>query len=92
MSTIKFDNLERIDELIARIYLDTKHKLSKKELLNIIFELGIRDYPLLLRKIKEPKVKKCSRQEFIEKFSGALTLDHDCEIEPKLIWEREITD
>ena len=52
MATIKFDRQDELDELIARVYLDTNKKFTKKELLEIIFELGIQDYHALLDKIK----------------------------------------
>ena len=94
MSTIRFDHQDELDSLIARIYLDTNHKLSKKELLEVIFELGTQDYQLLLKKIREPKTNVDSklRKRFIETFSGALSIpnvDVD-DTNPKLIWEKEV--
>jgi hypothetical protein len=94
MSTIRFDHQDELDSLIARIYLDTNHKFSKKELLEVIFELGTQDYQLLLKKIREPKTNVDSklRKRFIENFSGALSIpnvDVD-DTNPKLIWEKEV--
>ncbi len=41
MATIKFDRQNELDEILARIYLDTNKKFTKKDLLEIIFELRI---------------------------------------------------
>ena len=51
MSTIKFEHQSELDNLIARLYLDTKIKLSKKKLLEIIFKIGIKDYNQLIKEV-----------------------------------------
>ncbi len=94
MTTIRFDRQDELDALIARIYLDTRQKLSKKELLEIIFEVGIQDYHLLIQKIQEPKKKGDGglRSQFIAQLSGALSVsDADVdEIDPKSIWKNVV--
>ena len=94
MATIRFDHQDELDSLIARIYLDTNHKLSKKELLEVIFEIGTRDYQILLKKIKEPKTNVPSklRKRFIETFSGVLSIPNvDVDDDnSKLIWEKDV--
>ncbi|MBD3339354.1 MAG: hypothetical protein GF353_09610 [Candidatus Lokiarchaeota archaeon] len=94
MATIRFDKQDELDELIARIYLDTQKKLSKKELLEIIFELGIKDYHALLKKIqtKDESNSKDLREEFINKFSGIISVSNPDDINPKSIWEKKVED
>ena len=94
MATIKFDKQEKLDELIARIYLDTNKKFTKKDLLEVIFELGIQDYHALLEKIENrDKIdSQDSRTRFIEKFSGSITVPNPDDVNPKSIWEREVED
>nr|MDO8083365.1 hypothetical protein [Candidatus Sigynarchaeum springense] len=94
MATIRFDRQDELDALIARIYLDTRQKLSKKELLEIIFEVGIQDYQLLKQKIQEPKKNSDGglRSQFIERISGVLPVsDADVDkINPKSIWKNVV--
>jgi hypothetical protein len=92
MATIKFDRQDELDELIARVYLDTNKKFTKKELLEIIFELGIQDYHALLDKIKnmEQSDSKNLRMQFINKYSGSISVSNPDEIPPKSIWEKEL--
>jgi hypothetical protein len=94
MSTIRFDHQDELDSLIARIYLDTNHKLSKKALLEIIYEIGTQDYERLLKKIQgsDKNDEKELRNKFIERFSGVLSIPDldEIEITPKSIWEREV--
>jgi hypothetical protein len=94
MATIKFDRQDELDELIARVYLDTNKKFTKKDLLEIIFELGIQDYHALLDKINtmEQSDSKDLRMEFINKFSGSISVSNPDETEPKLIWEKDLED
>ncbi|TFG12235.1 MAG: hypothetical protein EU531_10700 [Promethearchaeota archaeon] len=94
MATIKFDRQDELDELIARVYLDTNKKFSKKELLEIIFELGIQDYHALLNKINtmEKSDSKDLRTQFINQFSGSISVSEPDEIDPKSIWEKEVED
>ena len=94
MATIKFDLQDELDELNARLYLDSKIKFTKKELLELIFKLGIQDYNLLLKKIKklEGIDNKELRKKFIDTFSASLSIS-DSEISnPKSIWVKEIRD
>ncbi|MHA1679622.1 MAG: hypothetical protein ACTSUE_01355 [Promethearchaeota archaeon] len=94
MATIRFDRQDELDELIARIYLDTNRKFTKKELLELIFEIGIKDYTLLLKKIQQPELNGDEelRTQFIKTLSGVLLLsDSDADdVEPKKIWEKEV--
>ena len=94
MATIKFDRQDELDELIARVYLDTNKKFTKKELLEIIFELGIQDYHALLDKIKnmEQSDSKNLRMQFINKYSGSISVSNPDEIQPKSIWEKDLED
>ncbi|MBD3230528.1 MAG: hypothetical protein GF329_20280 [Candidatus Lokiarchaeota archaeon] len=94
MATIKFDRQDELDKLIARIYLDTNRKYTKKDLLEIIFELGSQDYNALLKKIRNTTTSdsKDLRSQFIEDFSGSISVSDPDEINPKIIWEKEIED
>ncbi|MDH5402462.1 MAG: hypothetical protein OEZ01_05725 [Candidatus Heimdallarchaeota archaeon] len=57
MSTVKFDRQEKLDELISRIYLDTKIKITKKDLLELIFDITSENYNLILQEL----IKSTSR-------------------------------
>ncbi|MHA1104968.1 MAG: hypothetical protein ACTSPN_04510 [Promethearchaeota archaeon] len=94
MATIKFDRQDELDEIIAHVYLDTNKKFTKKELLELIFELGIQDYHALLNKINnmEKSDSKDLRAQFINQFSGSLSVSKPDEIHPKSIWEKEVED
>ncbi len=94
MNTIKFDHHDELDLLLAQIYLDTKQKLSKKDLLEIIFEVGTQDYQNLIRKIlkQDNYQDKNLRKEFIQTFSGVITIIDQEEITPKSIWTKIIED
>jgi len=94
MATIKFDRQDELDEIIARVYLDTNKKFTKKELLELIFELGIQDYHTLLNKINnmEKSDSKDLRAQFINQFSGSLSVSKPDEIHSKSIWEKELED
>ena len=94
MATIKFGRQDELDEIIARVYLDTNKKFTKKELLEIIFELGIQDYHALLNKINnmEKSDSKDLRAQFINQFSGSLSVSKPDEIHPKSIWEKDLED
>ncbi len=48
VSTVKFDLQDDLDELQARIFLDTRKKLSKKEVLELVFRLGAQNYEKIL--------------------------------------------
>ena len=94
MATIKFERQNELDELIVRIYLDTNKKFTKKDLLEIIFEVGIQDYRALLNKIikKENSDTEDLRNRFINHFSGSLSVSNPDEINPKTIWEKQLDD
>lgn len=94
MATIKFDRQNELDEILARIYLDTNKKFTKKDLLEIIFELGIQDYHALLNKInnKDKTDTKDLRNQFIHLFSGSLSVSNPDAINPKSIWEKHLED
>jgi hypothetical protein len=94
MSTIKFDKQDELDELIARIYLDTNKKFTKKDLLEIIFELGTEDYHTLLDKIKsrDNSDSKELRSQFIDHFSGSITVSKPNDVNPEAIWEEKLED
>jgi len=94
MATIKFDKQNELEELIARIYLDTNKKFSKKELLETIFELGIQDYHALLNKINsvDKSDSKDLRCQFINHFSGIISVSNPDDINSKSIWEKKLED
>jgi len=52
VSTVKFDLHEDLEELQARIYLRTKIKLTKKEVLELVFRIGTRNYEQIINEIK----------------------------------------
>ena len=94
MATIKFDRQDELDKLIARIYLDTNRKYTKKNLLELIFELGIQDYTALLKKIRNNDISdsKDLRTQFIDDFSGTISVSDPDDINPKSIWDNKIED
>ncbi len=94
MATIKFDRQDELDELIARIYLDTNKKFTKKDLLEVIFEIGIQDYRALLNTINnmDKSDSKDLRDQFINHFSGSITVSNPDDINPKSIWEKQLKD
>lgn len=55
VSTVKFDLQEDLEELQARIYLDTKKKLSKKDILELTFRIGTKNYEQLINEIQQKK-------------------------------------
>ena len=55
VSTVKFDLQEDLEELQARIYLDTKKKLSKKDILELAFRIGAKNYEQLINEIQQRK-------------------------------------
>ncbi|MHA1861509.1 MAG: hypothetical protein ACTSVM_04375 [Candidatus Ranarchaeia archaeon] len=52
MSTIKFDLQDELEEIKAKIYLDTHKKLTKKQVLELIFQIGKRDYERILKELQ----------------------------------------
>ena len=55
MSTVKFDLKEDLEELQARIYLDTKKKLTKKDILELVFKIGAKNYEEIIQEIQQEK-------------------------------------
>ena len=51
MATVKFDSQDELEELQARIYLDTKVKLTKKEILELFFKYGKSHYNEVIQEI-----------------------------------------
>jgi hypothetical protein len=94
MSAVKFDKQEELDRLQAKIMLDLGMKLSKKDLLELLFEMGSQDYDRLLEYIRKNKTQTKDsvdlRRKFISKYSGIIELDEKEEkMEPKEIWVQD---
>ena len=53
MSTVKFDLQTDLEELQARIYLDTKKKVTKKDILELTFKIGAKNYNRLIEEIEK---------------------------------------
>lgn len=51
VSTVKFDLQDDLEELRARIYLSTKVKLTKKEVLELVFRIGAKDFQQIINEI-----------------------------------------
>ena len=51
MATVKFDSQDELDELQAKIYLDTKIKLTKKEILELFFKYGKTHYNEIIQEL-----------------------------------------
>lgn len=52
MSTVKFGLHDDLEELQARLYLDTRKRLSKREILELVFRIGLEHYDLIVEEIK----------------------------------------
>ena len=52
VSTVKFDLQDDLEELQARLYLDTRKRLSKKEILELVFRIGKENYDLIVREVQ----------------------------------------
>ena len=52
VSTVKFDLKDDLEELQARLYLDTRKRLTKKEVLEIAFRVGLENYDLIVKEIR----------------------------------------
>ncbi len=52
VSTVKFDLKDDLEELQARLYLDTRRRLTKKEILEIVFRMGLENYDLIVKEIQ----------------------------------------
>jgi hypothetical protein len=95
MSVIKFDKQKELEILLAKIILETGFKLTKKELLELIFDIGIEDYAKIISEVKRKKSEQEDtlelRYRFIDQFSGIIELnDDDDDDDPKSIWKTEI--
>ncbi len=53
MSTVKFNLQEELEELQAKIFLETKRKFSKKELLELVFQIGAKNYTQIINEVKK---------------------------------------
>lgn len=49
VTTVKFDLKDDLEELQARLYLDTRKRLTKKEILEIVFKMGMENYDLIVK-------------------------------------------
>jgi hypothetical protein len=49
---VKFDLQSDLEELQARIYLETKKKLTKKDILEMTFKIGAKNYNQLINEIE----------------------------------------
>jgi len=93
---VRFSKTDQLDELRAKIYLDSHINLSKKELLEIIFDIGIEDYGKIVETIKQRNTEKEDnvemRKDFIEQFNGCISLEEDEDEVPdfKSIWVKNI--
>ncbi len=52
MSTVRFGLHDDLEELQARLYLDTRKRLSKREILELVFRIGLEHYDLIVEEIK----------------------------------------
>ena len=71
MSTVKFDFHDQLDELQAKLYLDTKIKITKKEILELAFKIGSKDYERLLKMVLVSKIKTITKKQLDEVLSLA---------------------
>ncbi|MBS3795980.1 MAG: hypothetical protein KGY80_13835 [Candidatus Thorarchaeota archaeon] len=56
MSTVKFDLQDDLEELQARLYLDTGKRLSKKEILELVFRIGTENYKRIVSEVQAGEV------------------------------------
>jgi hypothetical protein len=52
VSTVKFDLKDDLEELQARLYIDTRKRLTKKEVLEIVFRVGLENYDLIVKELQ----------------------------------------
>ena len=52
MSTVRFGLHDDLEELQARLYLNTRKRLSKREILELVFRIGLEHYDLIVEEIK----------------------------------------
>ena len=52
VTTVKFDLKDDLEELQARLYLDTRKRLTKKEILEIVFKMGLENYDLIVKSVR----------------------------------------
>ncbi len=49
---MKFDLKDDLEELQARLYLDTRKRLTKKDILEIVFRIGLENYELIVNEVR----------------------------------------
>jgi len=49
---VKFDLKDDLEELQARLYLDTRKRLTKKDILEIVFRIGLENYELIVNEVR----------------------------------------
>lgn len=49
---MKFDLKDDLEELQARLYLETRKRLTKKEILEIVFRIGLENYDLIVNEVR----------------------------------------
>ncbi len=52
MTTVKFDLHDDLEELQARLYLDTRKRFTKKEILELVFKMGLENYDLIVKSLR----------------------------------------
>jgi hypothetical protein len=52
VTTVKFDLKDDLEELQARLYLDTRKRLTKKEILELVFKMGLENYDLIVESLR----------------------------------------
>jgi len=73
VSTVKFELQQDLDELQARIFLATNKKLSKKEILELTFNFGKKNFDRLISLILEEEQGELNENDINE----ILTLTSD---------------
>ncbi|MFO7835071.1 MAG: hypothetical protein R6V83_00305 [Candidatus Thorarchaeota archaeon] len=56
MSTVTFDLQADLEELQARVYLDTGKWFTKKEILELVFKIGTENYDRIVSEIQAGEV------------------------------------
>jgi len=59
VSTVKFDLQDDLEELQARLYLDTRNRLTKKEILELAFRIGLQNYDLIVKNVQSGEQPLC---------------------------------
>ena len=79
MSTVKFELQDDLNELQARIYLATKKKLSKKEILELTFNFSKNNFDRLISLILEEDQGELNDNDIKDILSLASDLGKDTE-------------